>query len=59
VNSADGLAVDWPKPADSARWFHIRVSQTDPIVRVICEQRGDPPRALFEELMDQVRSFSQ
>jgi phosphomannomutase len=59
VNSADGLRVDWPEPADTARWFHIRVSQTEPIVRVICEQRGDPPRALFEELMDQVRSFSQ
>jgi phosphomannomutase len=59
VNSADGLRVDWPEPADTARWFHVRVSQTEPIVRVICEQRGDPPRALFEELMDQVRSFSQ
>ncbi len=49
----DGLRVDWP-----GRWFHIRVSQTEPIVRVICEQRGDPPRALFESLLEQVRSFA-
>jgi phosphomannomutase len=53
VNSTDGLRVDWPE-----RWFHVRVSQTEPIVRVICEQRGDPPHALFEELMDHVREFS-
>jgi phosphomannomutase len=47
----DGLRVDWPD-----RWFHVRVSQTEPIVRVICEQRGAPPRELFEALMEQVRS---
>jgi phosphomannomutase len=51
VNTLDGLRVDWPD-----RWFHVRVSQTEPIVRVICEQRGDPPLALFESLMDRVRS---
>ena len=39
---ADGLRVDWPD-----RWFHVRVSQTEPIVRVICEQRGEPPTALI------------
>jgi hypothetical protein len=27
-------------------------------VRVICEQRGDPPRELFETLMDRVRSYA-
>jgi phosphomannomutase len=47
----DGLRVDWPD-----RWFHVRVSQTEPIVRVICEQRGAPPRELFEALIEQVRS---
>ena len=52
-NRQDGLRVDWP-----GRWFHVRVSQTEPIVRIICEQKGDPPRALFEELMDIVRSYS-
>jgi phosphomannomutase len=52
ANVADGLRVDWPE-----RWFHVRVSQTEPVVRIICEQRGDPPTALFESLIEQVRSF--
>ena len=37
------------------RWFHVRVSQTEPIVRVICEQRGTSPRELFETLTEEVR----
>jgi phosphomannomutase len=53
VNLVDGLRVDFP-----GRWFHVRVSQTEPLVRIICEQRGDPPRALYEELLEQVRSYS-
>lgn len=53
VNVLDGLRVDWPD-----RWFHVRVSQTEPIVRVICEQRGEPPTALFNALMEAVRSVS-
>jgi phosphomannomutase len=53
ANVADGLRIDWP-----GRWFHVRVSQTEPIVRVICEQRGAPPIELFESLMSQVRSFA-
>jgi phosphomannomutase len=53
ANSTDGLRVDWP-----TKWFHVRVSQTEPIVRVICEHRGVPPRMLFQELMDQVRQYA-
>jgi phosphomannomutase len=53
VNIADGLRVEWPD-----RWFHVRVSQTEPVVRVICESKGEPPSALFEALMDQVRSYA-
>ncbi|MEN6602781.1 MAG: hypothetical protein ABFD86_10215 [Bryobacteraceae bacterium] len=53
ANVVDGLRMDWPD-----RWFHVRVSQTEPLVRVIAEQRGDPPRELFEELMEQVRRFA-
>jgi phosphomannomutase len=53
ANMADGLRIDWP-----GRWFHVRVSQTEPVVRVICEQRGDPPSALFAALLDDVRSFA-
>ena len=52
INTSDGLRVDWPD-----RWFHIRVSQTEPVVRVICEQREESPAALFDLLMDQVRSL--
>jgi phosphomannomutase len=52
ANVVDGLRVDWPD-----RWFHVRVSQTEPVLRVICEQRGQPPRELFDSLMEQVRSF--
>jgi len=50
ADTTDGLRVDWPD-----RWFHVRVSQTEPIVRVICERRGDPPDALFQSLMEKVR----
>jgi phosphomannomutase len=49
----DGLRIDWP-----GRWLHVRVSQTEPLVRVICEQRGEAPHALFDEVMDLVRSYS-
>ncbi|MBI5282153.1 MAG: hypothetical protein HY858_10760 [Candidatus Solibacter usitatus] len=52
-NTTDGLRIDWP-----GKWFHVRVSQTEPLVRVICESRGDPPRALFDQVMDLVRSYS-
>jgi phosphomannomutase len=53
VNVEDGLRVDWDD-----RWFHVRVSQTEPILRVICEQRGSPPDALFEAVMEQVRELA-
>ena len=46
----DGLRIDWPD-----RWFHVRVSQTEPAIRVICEQRGAEPRELFDALVEQVR----
>lgn len=49
----DGLRISWPD-----RWFHVRVSQTEPVVRVICEQKGEPPAALFGALMDVVRSMA-
>ena len=52
ADTIDGLRVVWP-----GKWFHVRVSQTEPIIRVIAEQRGDSPIELFESLMDQVRSL--
>jgi len=53
ANTVDGLRVDWP-----GKWFHVRVSQTEPVVRVICEQRDEAPRELFETLMERVRRLS-
>lgn len=52
-NPIDGLRIDWQD-----RWLHVRVSQTEPLVRVICEQKGAPPRRLFDQVMDLVRSFT-
>jgi len=51
-NTTDGLRLDWIN-----RWVHVRVSQTEPIVRVICEQQGDEPRRLIDETMEIVRSY--
>ena len=53
INVQDGLRVDWPD-----RWFHVRVSQTEPILRVICEQKEKAPVALFESVMEQVRELA-
>ncbi|HYO80065.1 MAG TPA: hypothetical protein VES20_01585 [Bryobacteraceae bacterium] len=52
INVADGLRIDWDD-----RWFHVRVSQTEPVVRVICEQAGEPPAAMFDSLQEAVRSL--
>ncbi len=52
-SAIDGLRIDFPD-----RWFHVRVSQTEPIVRVICEQKGEAPKELFQELMQFVRSYN-
>jgi phosphomannomutase len=49
----DGLRVDW-----RGRWFHVRVSQTEPVVRIICEQRDGAPRELYGTLIELVRSFA-
>ena len=53
LSALDGVRVDWPE-----KWFHVRVSQTESVVRVICEQRGSEPKALFDELMDRVRRLA-
>lgn len=53
MDRSDGLRISWPD-----RWFHVRVSQTEPIIRVIAEQRESEPRELFETLLDRVRSWN-
>jgi phosphomannomutase len=43
---SDGLRLDWLD-----RWAHIRTSNTEPIIRVICEgPRADVAEALAEEI---------
>jgi len=53
ADASDGLRVDWPD-----RWFHVRVSQTETVVRIIAEQRGGPPVELFRALMSRVRRMA-
>lgn len=52
MNTLDGLRVDWP-----GEWFHVRVSQTESIVRVIAEKRDASPRQLFDAVMERVWSL--
>lgn len=52
-NTSDGLRVDWP-----GKWFHVRVSQTEPVVRVYCEQCGSEPTALYQDLLELVRQYA-
>jgi phosphomannomutase len=53
VNRSDGLRIDWPD-----HWFHVRASQTEPVVRVIVEQRGSEPGDLYEELTELVKRYA-
>ncbi len=53
ITATDGLRVDWDD-----QWFHVRVSQTEPVVRVIAERRGSPPDELFDDLLERVRRLS-
>ncbi len=55
INTADGLRVEMD---DGGGWAHIRVSQTEPIVRVICEQKGEEPRALYDSILEMVETYA-
>jgi phosphomannomutase len=59
INRQDGLRVDLPSGrwGDNA-WFHVRVSQTEPFVRVIAEARGAAPQDLFDEVMETTRAHA-
>lgn len=46
VEMSDGLRLEWQD-----RWVHIRVSATEPIIRVIAEQRGQEPQALVDQVV--------
>ncbi len=54
IDTADGLRVE----LDTGGWAHIRVSQTEPVVRVICEQKGEEPRALYDSILETVETYA-
>ncbi len=53
MNTQDGLRVDFEDG-----WFHVRVSNTEPVVRVIAEMRRGSVEDLMAKLMDTVRSYA-
>ncbi len=52
-DTRDGLRVDLPNG-----WFHVRVSNTEPIVRVIAESRDGSVDPLMSKLLDTVRNYA-
>ncbi len=52
-NTQDGLRVDF-----ETGWFHVRVSNTEPVVRVIAESREGSVEGLMAKLLDKVRSYA-
>ncbi|MBM3761556.1 MAG: hypothetical protein FJW36_15065 [Acidobacteria bacterium] len=53
MDTQDGLRVD----IDNG-WFHVRVSNTEPVVRVIAEMREGSAEGLMSKLLDMVRSYA-
>ena len=53
MDTQDGLRVDIEDG-----WFHVRVSNTEPVVRVIAEMRRGSVEDLMAKLMDTVRSYA-
>ena len=53
MNTQDGLRVDIENG-----WFHVRVSNTEPVVRVIAEMREGSVEHLMTKLLDTVRSYA-
>jgi len=53
MNTQDGLRVDI-----EAGWFHVRVSNTEPVVRVIAEMRQGSAEELISKLLETVRSYA-
>jgi phosphomannomutase len=53
LDTQDGLRVDFANG-----WFHVRVSNTEPVVRVIAEMRQGSADELISKLLDTVRSYA-
>ncbi len=52
-DTRDGLRIEFP-----GGWFHVRVSNTEPMVRIIVETREKGAAELAKELLDQVKSYA-
>ncbi|WP_031495988.1 hypothetical protein [Bryobacter aggregatus] len=53
LDTQDGLRADLPNG-----WFHVRVSNTEPIVRVIAETREGRADALMANILETVRNYA-
>ncbi len=53
LDTQDGLRVDFEDG-----WFHVRVSNTEPVVRLIVEMRKGSAGQLVSKLLDTVRSYA-
>jgi len=53
ANTEDGLRLDWDD-----RWVHLRVSNTEPVMRIIAEARTpEAAQALVDDFTKQVRAI--
>jgi phosphomannomutase len=52
-DTRDGLRIEFP-----GGWFHVRVSNTEPIMRIIVEMREGSAEPLAKELLDQVKAYA-
>jgi phosphomannomutase len=52
-DTRDGLRVSFP-----FGWFHVRVSNTEPVVRIMVEMREGSAEPLAKELLDEVKSYA-
>jgi phosphomannomutase len=53
IDTNDGLRFDWPKQAPTTSWAHVRESNTEPLVRIICEA---PDAAEAERIQKSLRA---
>jgi phosphomannomutase len=52
-DTRDGLRVELPKG-----WFHVRVSNTEPVVRIMAEMREGSAESLAQDLLQEVKSYA-
>ncbi|MFQ6070683.1 MAG: phosphoglucosamine mutase [Candidatus Aminicenantales bacterium] len=51
INATDGLRVDFP-----GYWFHVRPSNTEPVIRIVVEGKDeDAALKAYQKIMDEIR----